>query len=152
MYEQRREAYSWGMTEVEHPPVQSAELADERDRLADERDQLADERDRLADDRDRLADERERNADERDQLANEHERLTVVDLSADGAFRGSRLRLLESEQTLDHAERALDRSRATLALRQLSVESDDNSVRQQQLDVSREMLLSRKAKTANEEP
>jgi hypothetical protein len=140
------------MTEVEHPPAHGAELADERDRLADERDQLADERDRLADDRDRLADDRERTADEREQRADERERRSPVDLSAGGAFRGSRLRLLESEQSLDHAQRALGRSRATLSRRQLSVESDDNTVQQQQLDVSREMLLSRQANTGDEDP
>ncbi|MDX6256014.1 MAG: hypothetical protein QOJ11_2348 [Frankiales bacterium] len=140
------------MTAVEHPPAHGAELADERNRLADERDRLADERDRLADERDRLADERERTADERERLANDHERNAPVDLSADGALRGSRLRLLESEQSLDHAQRALGRSRATLARRQLSVESEDNATEQQRVDVTHEMLLSRQAETGDEDP
>jgi hypothetical protein len=140
------------MTAVEHPPAHGAELADERDRLADERDRLADERDRLADERDRLADERERTADERERLANDNERNATMDLSAGGALRGSRLRLLESEQSLDHAQRALGRSRATLSRRQLSVASEDNTTEQQRVDVTHEMLLSRQAKTGDEDP
>lgn len=119
----------------------------ERDRTADERDRIADERERIADERDRLADQREDLADQRDELADERDRTGTLapDRSAVGAFRGSRLRLLESEQALDRARGAMARSESMLARQRLSLQTEDNTGEQQQLEVSREMLASGRA-------
>jgi hypothetical protein len=127
------------MAGAEQPQAQVTRRIAERERLADERELLADERERLADDREVLADQRDAVADELDRLG----LGPVPAATAASGARGSRLRVLESERGLESARATLTRSRALLARNQLAVGIEDNSARQQELAIAREMLATR---------
>lgn len=133
------------MTAAERTDGTAARLG-ERERLADERERLADQRERLADEREQLADERDAAADDRDRRFPAGDPASTDD-GGGPALSRSRLRLAQSEQSLEHAQQAVARSRALLDRQRIDADTEDTFARQQELAIEREMLASLDART-----